>query len=102
MTGNVKLRQAWRIAQSILVVSVLPRRCRGCAQVRSLPRAVRNRILEWPKRRGEIVKSSFAPPTSKGTLRMTIATRVLETILPIELVPGGEGVRRAVGPVSRK
>lgn len=89
MTGNVKLRQAWRIAQSILVVSALPRRCRGCAQVRSSPRAVRNRILEWPERRGEIVESSFAPPTSKGTSRMTIATRVLEMILPIEPVPVG-------------
>ncbi|KYN36308.1 hypothetical protein ALC56_09268 [Trachymyrmex septentrionalis] len=32
MTGDVELRQAWRIAQSILVVSVLPRRCRGCLE----------------------------------------------------------------------
>ncbi|KYN06323.1 hypothetical protein ALC62_02660 [Cyphomyrmex costatus] len=77
-TGNVKLRQAWRIAQSILVVSVLSRRCRGCAQVRSSPR---------------IVESSFAPPTSKGTSRMTIATRVLETILPIEPVPAAARAR---------
>lgn len=95
MTGNVKLRQAWRIAQSILVVSALARRCRGCAQVRSSPRAVRNRILEWPERRGEIVESSFAPPTSKGTSRMTIATRVLEMILPIEPVPLGDRRSRA-------
>lgn len=95
MTGNVKLRQAWRIAQSILVVSALPRRCRGCAQVRSSPRAVRNRILEWPERRGEIVESSFTPPTSKGTSRMTIATRVLEMILPIEPVPLSDRRSRA-------
>lgn len=58
-------------------------------------RAARNRILEWPERRGEIGESSFAPPTSKGTSRMTIATRVLETILPIEPVPAGDRCSRA-------
>lgn len=78
------------------ILALLARRCKGCSHRYDHRLAARNRILEWlERRRGEIVESSFAPPTSKGTSRMTIATRVLETILPIEIVPAGDGRSRA-------